>query len=298
MRNRVVWPALGLLGALVLVVSGVAQPPGRRGGPQDRQGGPGGGLGRGLTSEQIVERLLSFDKNKDGKVSKDELPERMQDLLSKGDTNKDGFLDKDEIKKLSTTLAQDRQRPGAGGRGPGGRGPGGFGPGGGAQRAVDDLSLSGSKKDKAEEVLKGYQESVRKLMDLAHSDLLLKMKGVLSDEEYTKFKAALDRGPGRGPGGPGFGGPGFGGPRPGGPDRTSETDRRRSRSCRRKSRNCGASSMRRNEPAGSQCNDRNAAAGTLRAGALGSPRSAWAVTLFSARKPCSRSPSCRPRSSR
>jgi hypothetical protein len=187
----------------------------RRPGPGP--GGPGGRGGRGLTEDQIVERILTFDKNKDGKITKDELPERMQDLIAKGDTNKDGALDKDEIKKLAADLAREGGFRGFDGRGgPGGRGrggPGGFagrggpsgpgGPAGGLTRAVDDLNLSGTKKEKAETAVKAYEENVRKVTDLARSDLLVKMKDLLSEQELKQFKDGLDRpfGPG-GRGGP------------------------------------------------------------------------------------------------
>jgi EF hand len=177
-------------------------------------GGRGGRGGRGLTVDQIVERIMSFDKNKDGKITKDELPERMQFLIEKGDTNKDGALDKDEIKKLAADLARDGGFPGFDDRGgPGGRGPGGFGgrggfpgpggPGGNFTRAVDDLNLSGTKKEKAEAAVKALQENVRKVTDLARAGLVLKMKDILSEQELKKFTDALDRQPGPG----GRGGP-------------------------------------------------------------------------------------------
>src|SRR5260370_29187729 len=57
-----------------------------------------------VTADDIVERILSFDKNKTGKVTKEDLPERMQYLIEKGDTNKDGALDKEEIKQLAAVL--------------------------------------------------------------------------------------------------------------------------------------------------------------------------------------------------
>jgi hypothetical protein len=196
---------------------------GRKGGKGNAafQGKGGkGGKGRapgGLTVDQIVERIMAFDKNKDGKITKDELPERMHNLIAKGDTNKDGALDKDEIKKLATVLAKERGfaalggrggfggrgfGPGAGGRGRG-FGGGGFGGTGttGPQAALADLKLTGQTKQKAEAVLKANQENIRKLLDLARSDLLIKMKDVLSEQDYKKFKEALDRQPNRrGPG--------------------------------------------------------------------------------------------------
>jgi hypothetical protein len=179
-------------------------PPGPGGPGGAFRGAPGGRGGRGLTVDQIVERILTFDKNKDGKVTKDELPERMQNLIAKGDTNKDGALDKDEIKKLAAELERDGTFRGfgaPGGRGAGarpGRGfppPAGFAPGAGMERVVADLNLAEPKKEKAEPALRGHQENVRKLQDLAHADLLLKMKEVLSAEEYKKFKETTARPP-------------------------------------------------------------------------------------------------------
>ena len=43
---------------------------------------------------------MSFDENKDGKLSRKEMPERMQRMLDRGDANKDGALDRDELKKM------------------------------------------------------------------------------------------------------------------------------------------------------------------------------------------------------
>ncbi len=161
--------------------------------------GPPGGRGGRLGVDAIVERILSFDKDNDGKVAKDELPERMQNLIEKGDTNKDGVLDKDEIRKLAADLARTE---GARGAGRGGRGPRG-GPAGppvglpprGIERAVDDLKLPETKKEQATAAIKANQETVRKLTQLARADLLLKMDELLGDEDFKKFKAALERQP-------------------------------------------------------------------------------------------------------
>lgn len=176
--------------------------------------GPGGGPR--ATQEDIVERIMSFDKNKDGKITRDELPERMQDLIEKGDTNKDGALDRDEIKKLAADLARDGFPgggpgdgffPGPGGPGgPGGRlppGPGGRGgrpPGPGfglppreLDRAVDELKLTDQKKESANAALRAHHDNMRKLTDMARAELLLRMDEVLSAEEFKSFQAALER---------------------------------------------------------------------------------------------------------
>ena len=72
---------------------------------------------RTVTADDLVERLMSYDKNGDGKVTKDELPERMHGLIEQGDRNGDGALDRDEIRRLAA-----RGPPGRPG-GPPPRGP-------------------------------------------------------------------------------------------------------------------------------------------------------------------------------
>jgi EF hand len=175
------------------------------------RGGPGRGPGRGISTNDMVERLMSFDKNKDGKITKDELPERMQNLIARGDTNKDGVLDKDEVKKLAAELAREES---GGGRGPGGRGrPGPANDGGrltpaAVERAVGDLKLVETKKESARAAVKACQENVLKLTDLARADLVLRVSAFLGEEDLKTFKTAVDRLPtfnGRPgcPGGPG-----------------------------------------------------------------------------------------------
>src|SRR5207245_6673123 len=144
----------------------------------------------------------------------------MQNLIARGDSNKDGALDNAEIKKLAAELAADRTFPFADRGGRGGRfqagadrrgGPaGGFG-GNVVQRALDDLNLADAKKSTAETAVKAYQDSTRKLMELARADLLLKMTDVLNEEEFKSFKVAFNRRPGFGAGFDRRGGP-LGGP--------------------------------------------------------------------------------------
>lgn len=80
-------------------------------------------------AEEMLARMLSFDKNEDGKLTKDELPERMQGMIARGDTNGDGAIDKEELAKLVESLRErgDERRPRGDrpdGRGPDGRGAG------------------------------------------------------------------------------------------------------------------------------------------------------------------------------
>ncbi len=90
--------------------------PGR--GPRGRgpRGGPGG---RTNAPKALIERLQAFDENKDGKLTKKEVPERMQGrLFEMADKNKDGVIDSKELKELSETQSDSRPRRGPGFRRP------------------------------------------------------------------------------------------------------------------------------------------------------------------------------------
>jgi hypothetical protein len=199
--------AVTLLLALALISGIGAQP-----GPQGPPFGKKGAFPRAITVDQIVERIMSFDKNKDGKITADELPERMQHLVALGDVNKDGALDKDEVRKLATTLQAFAALTSSGGPG-GGRPPGagrpkkGFAKGapfrnaaGEVQRTLDDLDVSGPTRKKAGQALRAYQDKLRRFEVLARAELILQMKDLLTKEDYSTLKSALDRPPGGPPG--------------------------------------------------------------------------------------------------
>ena len=79
----------GLMVGLLMTAHAAAQPPTRPQGQQAQQGQP-------RTVGGFVTRLRAMDANKDGKISKDELPERMQSILTRVDTNKDDAIDEKE----------------------------------------------------------------------------------------------------------------------------------------------------------------------------------------------------------
>jgi len=91
------------------------QAPGRRGqGEAPERGGQGRPDGaRPGAPADFVDRIMANDKNGDGKIDKEELPERMQRILERADANKDGSLDKSEIEKMVEGF---RNRAGGGDR--------------------------------------------------------------------------------------------------------------------------------------------------------------------------------------
>jgi hypothetical protein len=95
--------------------------------PPDRQN-RGGAQAPGV--EALVERLMTFDANKDGSLAKSEVTdERLHSLFDRADANHDGAATKAELKELLTkesdALAQTGRRGPMGGPDGGPMGPGG-----------------------------------------------------------------------------------------------------------------------------------------------------------------------------
>lgn len=60
----------------------------------------------------FVTRLFQNDKNKDGKITKDELPESMRSMFERMDTNQDGAIDRKEAEAFSERLKSRTSAPG------------------------------------------------------------------------------------------------------------------------------------------------------------------------------------------
>jgi hypothetical protein len=58
-------------------------------------------LAAAIGANDVVARVMSFDRDRDGKVQRGELAERMQPLLLRGDADGDGALDGTEIRQLA-----------------------------------------------------------------------------------------------------------------------------------------------------------------------------------------------------
>jgi hypothetical protein len=166
---------------LVWVVAAAAQAPGPR--PAvlitEAPGTPFAGPARSPAA--VIERLMSLDVNADGRVSRDELPERMQRLVVDGDKNADAALDSVEIRALVNAAAPERHRLSFRSQ-----------PSEGLPGVISDLKLPPEKHQRALAIVKD-QRPPRNINDPASSALFGEMKALLDDEEYENFVAAATR---------------------------------------------------------------------------------------------------------
>lgn len=133
----------------------------------------------GRSPQAMIDRLVSFDANKDQRVSRDELPERMQGLLARGDKNADAALDLDEIRALVNAAASERfhvafrtqQFEGLAG-------------------VIRDMKLPSPKREQALALVNLPQRAVS---DPRNTELYKAIRALLDDEEYENFVAAATR---------------------------------------------------------------------------------------------------------
>jgi hypothetical protein len=159
--------------------------------------------------KSVVDRMMAFDKNKDGKLDKDEITDRrLLRLFDRADANKDGVVTKEELTALATKMADEAPAggrggfgpPGGGPGGPGGRGPGGFGPPLAPGQILppflqDRLNLTAEQKKQLNELQKEVESKLGKILTEEQNKQLKEMRG--------RFGRGGPGGPpGRGPGGP------------------------------------------------------------------------------------------------
>jgi hypothetical protein len=127
----------------------------------------------------VRERLLSFDADKDLRISRDELPERMQGLIARGDKNANGVLDFEEIHALVNAAASERTRISFRPQ-----------PSEGLPGVISDLKLSPAKREQALAILQKLAPNVNQP---AGGDVYKAMRLLLDDEDYENFAAAAAR---------------------------------------------------------------------------------------------------------
>lgn len=179
-----------------------AQPPGP---PRGDRGGSG-------AVDAAVTKLMAYDADKDGKLTKEELNDaRLTALFQRADGDQDGAITKDELKaqltKDAAAFSNDRGGPGGppgGDRGPGGPPPGGFGDG---PRAFAPPPPGTILPPFLQDELRLSDEQKQQLSDL-QKEVDTKLAQILNREQRQQLREMANRGP-----------RGFGGDRPPGDDR-------------------------------------------------------------------------------
>jgi hypothetical protein len=155
--------------AIIVMVSGVAA--------GQKQSGPI----PALNHTAVVNRIWSFDANGDGRIARDELPERMEGLVSRGDKNQDGVLAWDEVSALVDRASPARRIQRFTARGVAS-----------LAEIILDLKLRPVMHDRAMDIVK-VQTVLRNLDGPASDELYAKMRELLDDEDYENFVAAAAR---------------------------------------------------------------------------------------------------------
>lgn len=124
--------------------------------------------GAGAAGPQIKEYLSRLDKNGDGKISKDEAPDRMRENFDRLDANKDGFIEAGEFL---------RGAPGVGPR-PAGAPPGTPAPGAGDGKAAEEIftkhDANSDGKLTKDEIPEEQKEMFQRITDRLGVDSLTK----------------------------------------------------------------------------------------------------------------------------
>lgn len=140
--------------------------------------------------DDVVARLMSFDRNNDGKVQKAELAERMYTVIDRGDADGDGCLDRSEILTLATAKPAEAAVRGFGH----GRYMMGSETEVSSRRhlegALDDLRIEGARKKPALAIVKAFTDT--READ-AEAELLNVMHSILGEEQVRIVTAALER---------------------------------------------------------------------------------------------------------
>jgi hypothetical protein len=144
-----------------------------------------------VSPDQIVARLMTFDRNGDGKVATAELSERMQVIVPRGDTSGDGALDDSELRALTArklefvSLAlQNRQFGGYG-----------FGDSVGLlstrshiHNTIDDLRLTSEANEQARRIASTF---VDQLENAACLTLRGALAPLLTEQQFVELERTL-----------------------------------------------------------------------------------------------------------
>ena len=143
-----------------------------------------------VTADDVIARLMFFDRNQDGKVAIEELSERMQPLVARGDRTRDAALDASEIRDLATApqqLFKQVSNAAAAGRY-------GFGDSVGQssrmhiENTIDDLRLSAELSTQAKRIGQTFAD---RMEAAARAHVKEAMAPLLMPDAFVQFEADL-----------------------------------------------------------------------------------------------------------
>src|SRR5262245_31968263 len=164
-----------------------------------RPGGPPGAVPtKSADGDDLVARMMGFDKDKDGKLTKDEVTDRrLLRLFDRADTDKDGVVTKEELTALAA------REPTGGPGGPPGFGPPGFGPPGGGPPGFGPPGGPGGfgmRPPRPGEVLPPMLQQIlrldpdqKKQVDDLQKEVDARLEKILNDGQKAQLKQMSER---------------------------------------------------------------------------------------------------------
>jgi hypothetical protein len=143
-----------------------------------------------LAVDDVLARVLAFDRDGDGSVAKAELIERMQPLVSRGDVDGNGALDAGEIRALARAPRKALQVQGIHSGTYGFADEEELSSRSHIENTLDDLRLDGATRHRARTVAFQYVDALEKT---ATADLLTDLQGLLTTEQLTDASATVER---------------------------------------------------------------------------------------------------------
>ena len=140
------------------------------------------------TIDDVVDRVMAFDLDTDGKVQKAELIDRMQPIVAGGDTDGDGALSEGEIRVVAAAArtAPARTVPFGGMyRMPG---PTWFPTRAHIEGLLEDLKLADEAHARALEVIAAHHERIAVVEETALAGLIGEMKNILTSDQLLRFE--------------------------------------------------------------------------------------------------------------
>jgi hypothetical protein len=169
------------------------------------------------SNSSIVTRMMAFDKNGDGKVTKEEVTDpRLHRLFQRADANNDGIVTKEELAAVAAKIEEEDNAQPAGFGGPGGGGgpggfggpggPGGFGPGpggpggpGGFGRPMGGPPMPGQVLPPPVQQMLNLSPDQKKQLDELQKQVDEKIASILNEDQKKQLHDLRNRGPRFGP---------------------------------------------------------------------------------------------------